>query len=301
MHYRTLFLSDCHLGSRGCRAEELADFLRHVRCERLYLVGDIVDMWRLRQKWYWPTEHNRVLQRLFHLARSGTEVIFIPGNHDESARQFLGADFGGIRVLPYAIHHTRGGRRLLVTHGDQFDLVVMHSRFISMIGAKAYEWLLWVNGGYNAVRRRFHLPQRSLSKAIKLRVKHACTFISKFEESLVQEAERRGFDGVVCGHIHQAEARPARGDSAIGYFNCGDWVEGCTAIVEDLSGELRLIDAERELRRHVRRSRRRAKTDAGVEAEARFRLPDELPPLATLISAQRVFAAKEDESQLTFW
>ena len=298
MHYRTLFLSDCHLGSRGCRAQELAAFLGHVRCERLYLVGDIVDMWRLRQKWYWPTEHNQVLQRLFHLARHGTEVIFIPGNHDESARQFLGADFGGIRVLPYAIHHTLGGQRLLVTHGDQFDLVVMHSRFISMIGAKAYEWLLWVNSGYNSVRRRFRLPQRSLSKAIKLRVKHACTFISNFEESLMQEARNRGFDGVVCGHIHQAEARAATSQAPVAYYNCGDWVEGCTAVVEDPDGAVRLIDAERTLKRHLRAVR--CFNGDGHQPETRWTPRDELPPLATLIAAERVFAVDADESRLTF-
>ena len=296
LRFRTVFLSDTHLGSRGCRATQLSRFLRRVECDRLYLVGDIVDMWRLRRKWYWPTEHNQVLRQLFALARSGTEVIFIPGNHDETARQFLNADFGGIRVLPYAIHHTATDRRLLVTHGDQFDLVVRHSRFISMIGAKAYEWLLRTNTVYNNVRIRLNLPQRSLSKAIKARVKSACMLISRFEESLMEDARQRGFHGVVCGHIHtpahlEPDAAALSADpQAVAYYNCGDWVEGASAIVEHHDGSIHLLDAE-------------AAFDVQPPRPAPRRgrpLEDVSLSLESLISAERIFAPRNDEAGLTF-
>ena len=293
-HHRTVFLSDCHLGSRGCRARELSRYLGQLRCDRLYLVGDIVDMWRLRQKWYWPQEHNQVLRQLFALAKDGTEVIFIPGNHDESARQFLHADFGGIKVLPYAIHHTADGRRLLVTHGDQFDLVVRHSRFVSMIGAKAYELLLRVNRVYNACRVRLSLPQRSLSKAIKARVKSACMLISRFEESVVDEARTRGFDGVVCGHIHTPAVVAPEDNRGIAYFNCGDWIEGATAIVEDRDGSMRLVDAAAMLERQP------VPTPMATDRLSADAPPVDAMSLAALISAERIFAPADDETAVTF-
>ena len=239
LDYRTVFISDTHLGSRGCQAAALSQFLKHVRCERLYLVGDIIDMWRLKQRWYWPGEHNSVLRRLLNHTKHHTDVIFVPGNHDEGARQFLHSDFGGIRVLPYAVHVTADGRKLLVIHGDQFDLVVKHSRFVSMLGGKAYEWLINFNRRYNAIRRRLGLPYRSISKSIKGRVKSACMFISKFEETLAYEARRRNLDGVVCGHIHEPAAQQ---DGPTHYFNCGDWVESCTALVEHHDGRMQVID-----------------------------------------------------------
>ena len=236
--YRSVWISDTHLGMRGCRAAELSRFLKHLRCENLYLVGDIIDMWRLRSKWCWPAAHNDVCRRLLNHARHGTRVVFVPGNHDEAMRQFTRMSFGGIDVQPLAVHVGADGRKLLVIHGDQFDLVVRHSRLVSMLGAWAYERLISVNGLYNGVRRRLNLPYRSLSQAIKLRVKSACTFISRFEEVLVREAQRRGFDGVVCGHIHKAEHR----EGPVAYYNCGDWVEGCTAVVEHLDGTMEVID-----------------------------------------------------------
>ncbi|MEO1235339.1 MAG: UDP-2,3-diacylglucosamine diphosphatase [Planctomycetota bacterium] len=244
LDYRTVFISDTHLGSRGCQADALSKFIKYVRCDRLYLVGDIVDMWRLKQRWYWPGEHNNVLRRILNQTKHHTDVVFVPGNHDEAARQFLHSDFGGIRVLPYAVHPTADGRRLLVIHGDQFDLVVKHSRFVSVLGGKAYEALIAFNRRYNAARRLLGLPYQSLSKSIKGKVKSACMFISKFEETLAHEAERRGLDGVVCGHIHEPAANlpdPEAGrDTA--YFNCGDWVESCTALVEHHDGRMEVID-----------------------------------------------------------
>ncbi|MEM7624611.1 MAG: UDP-2,3-diacylglucosamine diphosphatase [Planctomycetota bacterium] len=253
LDYRTVFISDTHLGSRGCQAAALSRFIKYVRCERLYLVGDIVDMWRLKQRWYWPGEHNNVLRRILNQTKHQTDVVFVPGNHDEGARQFLHSDFGGIRVLPYAVHVTADGRRLLVIHGDQFDLVVKHSRFVSVLGGKAYEGLIAFNRRYNTARRMVGLPYQSLSKTIKGKVKSACMFISKFEETLAHEAERRGLDGVVCGHIHEPAARepdPTAGagtnpDPATAYYNCGDWVESCTALVEHHDGRMEVIDGVR--------------------------------------------------------
>jgi UDP-2,3-diacylglucosamine pyrophosphatase LpxH len=248
LDYRTVFISDAHLGSRGCRAAALSRFIKYVRCERLYLVGDIVDMWRLKQKWYWPGEHNNVLRRILNQTKHHTDVVFVPGNHDEGARQFLHTDFGGIRILPYAIHITADGRKLLVIHGDQFDLIVKHSRFVSMLGGKAYEKLIAVNHRYNQARRLLGLPYQSLSKKIKGRVKSACMFISKFEETLAHEARRRGLDGVVCGHIHEPAAvpmdqqQPPNSAEQMQYFNCGDWIENCTALVEHHDGRMEVID-----------------------------------------------------------
>lgn len=242
LNYRTVFISDTHLGSRGCQAAALSKFLKYVRCERLYLVGDIVDMWRLKQRWYWPGEHNNVLRRILNQTKHQTDVIFVPGNHDEGARQFLHSDFGGIRVLPYAVHVTADGRRLLVIHGDQFDLVVKHSRFVSMLGGKAYDGLIRCNRPYNAARRTLGLPYQSLSKSIKGKVKSACMFISKFEDTLAHEAERRGLDGVVCGHIHEPAARETNPRQPTSYYNCGDWIENCSALVEHHDGRMEVID-----------------------------------------------------------
>ena len=239
MRYRTVWISDTHLGSRGCRAAELSRFLKHMRCDRLYLVGDIIDMWRLRQRWYWPGEHNDVIRRLLNQARHDCEVIFLPGNHDEAVRPFVNVNFGGIQTLPYAIHVTATGRKMLVIHGDQFDLIVKHSRMISMLGGKAYDGLVVFNRYYNMVRIALGFQYFSLSKSIKLKVKSACTFISRFEEALMHEATRRGLDGVICGHIHQAQAHET---GPVHYYNCGDWVESCTALVEHFDGRLEILE-----------------------------------------------------------
>ena len=236
---RTLFLSDCHLGSSGAQAEQLARALKHVECESMFLVGDIIDMWRLKQRWHWPDAHNSVIRRLLKMSHRGTLITYIPGNHDEFARPFCGLTFGGIRISMDAVHETADGRRLLVTHGDQFDLVVRNSRMLALAGSIGYELLLKINRAYNAMRRLFSLPYDSLSQAIKARVKQACTFISNFEGALVAEARRGGFDGVVCGHIHKVEQRMIDG---IDYYNCGDWVESCTMLVEHEDGRFEVID-----------------------------------------------------------
>jgi UDP-2,3-diacylglucosamine pyrophosphatase LpxH len=251
--YRTLFISDCHLGSGGAKAKELARFLKQVDCDTVYLVGDVIDMWRLRQRWYWPDTHNSVMRRLLKMSHKGTTIVYVPGNHDEAARPFCGLSFGGMQMAMTAVHLTADGRRLLVTHGDQFDLVVRNSRLLALAGTVGYEVLLKINGVYNFGRRLFGLPYDSLSQAIKARVKSACNFISNFEQALVAEARAGGFDGVVCGHIHKAEQRMI---GTLEYLNCGDWVESCTALVEHDDGRIELLDglaflAERDAARAI--------------------------------------------------
>lgn len=237
-HYRTIWLSDIHLGSPGCQADFLLEFLRVHRCETLYLVGDILDGWQLRKCWYWPQAHSDVVQKFLRMARKGTRVIYVPGNHDELSRQFIGLSFGGIQVLEDAVHTTSDGRRLLITHGDLFDGVMQHARWLARLGSWIYEWLLKLNRWLNAVRHRLGLPYWSMSQYLKHKAKHATSFIADFERVMSAEARRRGCHGVVCGHIHKAEIRTIDG---ILYCNDGDWVESMTALVESDAGELELI------------------------------------------------------------
>jgi UDP-2,3-diacylglucosamine pyrophosphatase LpxH len=236
--YRTIWISDFHLGTRGCNAEMLIDFLDHVDSDTMYLVGDIVDGWRLRRKFYWPAAHSDVVWRLLKRAGRGTRMIFIPGNHDEAFRQFCGLDFGGIAIRRNAIHETADGRRLLVLHGDEFDAITLAHRWLAHVGDKAYTLLMAANRGVNTFRRRFGMPYWSLSKHAKARVKNAVAFISRFEEIVAEAAGARGVDGVVCGHIHTAEAREIAG---ITYYNDGDWVESATALVEHLDGRMEIL------------------------------------------------------------
>ena len=237
--YRTVWISDVHLGTRGANAEMLVDFLRSVECQTLYLVGDILDGWRLRKGWYWPDSHNEVVRRVLKMAHRGTRVVLVAGNHDEMLRDYAGMSFGGVELALEATHVTADGRRLLVTHGDSFDGIVLYHRWLAFLGDAAYELLLRANILFNAVRRRFKLPYWSLSAYMKKRVKNAVQFISSYEEAVAHEALSRGFDGVVCGHIHCAEIREFGG---ITYYNDGDWVESCTALAEDARGVIRIID-----------------------------------------------------------
>jgi UDP-2,3-diacylglucosamine pyrophosphatase LpxH len=243
--FRTVFVSDLHLGFRGARAEEFAAFLKRVECERLYLVGDIVDMWVLRQRWRWPATHNQVARRLLKLAKRGTRVIYLPGNHDESLRPYAGIDLAGIRIASQAVHRLADGRRILVCHGDEYDLAVRHSRLLSMLGGLGYDYLVALNRAVNSARALVGLRRWSFSQAIKKKVKGACTFISRFEDALIDEARRRGLDGVVCGHIHdpRLETRP----DGLTYANCGDWIERASALVEHEDGRLEIVDVERML------------------------------------------------------
>ncbi|MCW5751965.1 MAG: UDP-2,3-diacylglucosamine diphosphatase [Alphaproteobacteria bacterium] len=236
--HRAIWISDIHLGTPGCKAELLLDFLRHNESEYLYLVGDIVDGWQIRRSWFWTQSHNDVVQKLLRKARKGTKVIYVPGNHDEVLRDYAGLQFGGIAVEREAVHVTADGRRFLVIHGDQFDGIVCHARWLATLGDRAYSLALALNHWFNLARRRLGLPYWSLSAYLKHKVKHAVEFISSFEQALAQEAARRGFQGVICGHIHHAEIRRI-GD--ITYCNDGDWVESCTALVESLDGELSIL------------------------------------------------------------
>ncbi len=239
--YRSVFISDTHLGTRGCRSDFLADFLRRTSCQHLFLVGDIIDGWRLRKSWYWDETHDEVLRQILRQARDGAEVIYIPGNHDEMFRGWLslGLEIGGIKLRAEATHMTVAGKRLLVVHGNSFDSVVRYAKCLALLGDHAYQIALILNRWFNAGRRRLGYPYWSLSAWLKSQVKEAVKAIDRFETALANEARHRGFDGVVCGHIHHAEMREVGG---VLYINDGDWVESCTALVEHHDGTLELID-----------------------------------------------------------
>jgi UDP-2,3-diacylglucosamine pyrophosphatase LpxH len=250
--YRTIWISDVHLGTKGCNAELLIDFLDHTDSETMYLVGDIIDGWRLKKKFYWPAAHNDIVWRIMKRARRGTRVVYIPGNHDEMFRQFTGLNFGGIAIRRAAFHDTADGRRLMVLHGDEFDAVMLSHRWLAFVGDHAYHLMMRLNVTVNAVRRWLGLPYWSLSKAAKHKVKNAVEFIGKYEEVVARAAGERGVDGVVCGHIHTAEFRSFRHNGrSIEYWNDGDWVEGCTALVEHHDGRMEILHWADEIRRRA--------------------------------------------------
>jgi UDP-2,3-diacylglucosamine pyrophosphatase LpxH len=235
---RTLFLSDIHLGTTGCQTAFLLEFLKRYEADTVYLVGDIIDGWRLRKGWYWPQGHNDVVQKLLRKVRKGAKLIYIPGNHDEFLREYAGGTFGGIEIHEHFVHHGADGARYLVIHGDVFDVVVVHARWLAYLGDWAYEAALKFGQAVSFVRRRMGLPYWSLSAWAKHRVKTAVNFIGSFENCLAEEARRTGANGVICGHIHHAAERQI-GD--IRYLNTGDWVESCTALVEHADGRMEII------------------------------------------------------------
>ncbi|NML06506.1 UDP-2,3-diacylglucosamine diphosphatase [Sphingomonas sp. G-3-2-10] len=237
-NYRTIWISDVHLGTRGCNAELLIDFLDHVDSDTMYLVGDIIDGWRLKKKLYWPETHNDIVWRVLKRAHRGTRIVYVPGNHDEMFRQFSGLHFGGVEIARTAIHETADGKRLLVLHGDEFDAIMLSHRWLAYLGDAAYEATMAASRWVNHVRRWMGLPYWSLSKYAKSKVKNAVSFISKFEEIVAREAGTRGVDGVVAGHIHAADMRSIQG---VEYYNDGDWVEGCTALVEHFDGRMEIL------------------------------------------------------------
>jgi UDP-2,3-diacylglucosamine pyrophosphatase LpxH len=236
--YRTIWISDTHLGTRNCKAEFLLDFLRSTESDTLYLVGDIIDGWAMKRSWYWVQSHNDVIQKILRKARKGTDVVFITGNHDEFLRQFGKLEFGRITMTPQAFHQTVDGKRLLVLHGDQFDNVMKYARWLALLGDQAYEFALWINRWFNHFRLKMGYPYWSLSAYLKHKVKNAVNFISSFEETVVRESKHANVDGVVCGHIHHAELRTIDG---VIYGNSGDWVESCTALVEHMDGRLEVL------------------------------------------------------------
>ena len=235
---RAVFISDLHLGTPGCQATALLEFLKAYPSDTLYLVGDIIDGWQLKRRWFWPQTHNDVVQKVLRRARKGCRVVFVPGNHDEFARGFVGHSFGGVEVLADAVHITADGRRLWVVHGDQFDGVVQCARWLAVVGDNLYEFTVRLNRHLNRLRARMGLPYWSLSAYLKQSVKKAINYVTSFEEAVAQEARRHGLDGVVCGHIHRAEMREIGG---VLYCNDGDWVESRTALVEHRDGRLEVV------------------------------------------------------------
>ncbi len=239
LRYRSIFISDTHLGFRGARADFLLDFLESVECETLYLVGDIIDIWEMRRRGLrWPDSHNAVIQNILNRARNGTRVVYIPGNHDEMMRDYAGMSIEGVDIRLRAIHACADGRRLLVLHGDEFDTVVQCSRLVAMLGNRMYAWLIRANHWINRVRQAFNRPYWSLAAHLKQRTKNVMQYIANYEEALVHEARQAGVDGLVCGHIHHAEITQRDG---ILYCNDGDWVESCTCLVESHQGHLELL------------------------------------------------------------
>ncbi len=236
---RTLFVSDLHLGTRGAQAEMFLDFLKHHQADTIYLVGDIVDCWRLKRGWYWPQSHNDVVQKLLRQSRKGVRIVYVPGNHDEVLRDYTGTHFGGIEVVHRAVHTTTEGKRFLIIHGDEFDVVVRYAKWLALLGDWAYVFALMLNTYFNVARRKLGFGYWSLSAWLKLKVKNAVNFIGEFENAVSDEARQSRVDGVICGHIHHASDRPI-GD--IRYLNCGDWVESCTGLVEHHDGRLEIID-----------------------------------------------------------
>ena len=238
LRLRSVFISDVHLGFKGCRAEFLLSFLRRVECEQIYLVGDIIDLWSLQRTFFWPQAHNDVIRTILGKAKHGTRVVYVPGNHDRSFRDHDGLTLGNVEIHKDVIHETADGRRFLVLHGDEFDSIVRASPLLESLGNHGYSAALRLNRYINAIRQQLGYPYWSLAGFLKHRVKNAVKFIANFERVLAVEARRRGLDGVICGHIHRAEISEIDG---ITYCNDGDWVESCTTLVEDFQGRLSLL------------------------------------------------------------
>lgn len=239
LDYRTVWISDIHLGSKGCKAEDLLEFLNSIQCETLYLVGDILDLWKFKSGFFWPRSHNAIVRKFIDLANSGTRVIYIPGNHDDLFRQYADINFNGIEIMLQAMHITRDGRKFLIMHGDEFDNIVRQHERLASIGATAYDILIVVNRWYNQIRKHLGYSYWSLSAYLKHKVKNAVNFINNFQHILSLEAQKQHVDGIICGHIHHADISAMENDKT--YCNTGDWVESCTALTEDKNGNLQII------------------------------------------------------------
>ena len=238
LRYRSIFISDVHLGYKGCRADSLSHFLKSVKCDYLYLVGDIVDVWSMKKSLFWPQEHNNVLRILLGKSKRGTKIIFIPGNHDEMFRDYDGHSFGNLHIHNQYVHTTADGQRLLLLHGDEFDSAVACSKLLAYIGTVIYDSMLWITVYINRYRRLFGWPHWSLATFVKTRLKNAMNYIESFESAAIHEAKCQGVDGVVCGHIHHASSKKI---GNFYYYNTGDWVEGSTALVENHNGKIELM------------------------------------------------------------
>jgi UDP-2,3-diacylglucosamine pyrophosphatase LpxH len=247
-YYRSVWISDTHLCSRDCRADTLLSFLKHTKCEYLYIVGDFIDVWQLKRRWFWLQEFNNVIHRVLSKARKGAKVVYIPGNHDEAFRDFCGMQFGGVRIERDCVHTTADGRRFLVLHGDEFDCVVQNNKWLAIVGSAAYDYLIYANRMLNYLRRRMGMPYWSLAHYVKTRVKNAVSYIGAFEDAVVHAARKEKVDGVICGHIHQPAMKDIQG---LQYCNTGDWVESCTALVEHTDGRLELIHWMAEINKQM--------------------------------------------------
>lgn len=243
-HYRTIWISDLHIGSTQCQADVLLDFLKYNDSDKLYLVGDIIDFWSLSKKMYWPASHNTVIQKLLRKARHGTQIIYVPGNHDENVRDYDNHIFGDIVVKNSDVHVTAEGKKFLIVHGDEYDTIAKYHSWVAKLGSTGYDFLIDVNRVLRFFRRLFGLQSNfSLAAYVKFKVKNAVQFISDYEQSIVNTLKNEGLDGVICGHIHHAEIKQI--DDFL-YVNTGDFVESCTAIVELNNGSLQLIHWQKQ-------------------------------------------------------
>ncbi|MBQ4879414.1 UDP-2,3-diacylglucosamine diphosphatase [Pseudoalteromonas luteoviolacea] len=237
-YYPSIWISDVHLGYKDCKAEFLLDFLNCTRCDTLYLVGDIVDLWSLKRQFYWHPSHYQVLECIQKKAESGTRVIYIPGNHDETFRNYVDMTLFNVEVHHTYVHTTSAGKRFLLLHGDDFDSATRYNKLISIIGDQAYDFLLFLNRWTNRVRKLYGGHYWSLASWLKNRVHKARAAIAAFEQAAVHEAKKQGMDGIICGHIHQPRINVTDG---IVYCNDGDWIENCTALVENEQGRIELL------------------------------------------------------------
>ncbi len=238
-NYRSIWISDFHLGTRGCQSELLLEFIKHTQSEKLYLVGDIIDGWALKNTWYWPQSHNDVVQKILRKARHGAEVFYISGNHDEVMRGFVPVNFGGVSILNQIIHETVDKKKYLVVHGDQFDGIIQCAKWLAMLGSITYDFLIYFNRYINFFRKKLGYEYWSLSNYLKFTVKNAVKFVSEYEKLVCNYAKQFKVEGIICGHIHHANMQSMNG---IHYINDGDWVESCTALVEHFDGKLELIN-----------------------------------------------------------
>lgn len=237
-HHRSIWISDVHLGTSSAKAEQLCDFLKYNSCDTLYLVGDIIDGWRMKKRAYWPQQHINVIRRILTRAKRGTNIVYVTGNHDEFLRRYSGMTFGNIHLVDEYIHHAPNGKQYWVVHGDAFDALVFNRKWLAIMGDVAYDSMFKVNVWFNRVRSALGMEYWSLSSYLKNKVRNAFSIISNYEATLVQECVKRELDGVICGHIHHPEVKEIGG---VQYGNCGDWVESCSALVEDQQGELKII------------------------------------------------------------
>jgi UDP-2,3-diacylglucosamine pyrophosphatase LpxH len=238
-NYRSIWISDFHLGTRGCQSELLLEFIKHTQSEKLYLVGDIIDGWALKNTWHWPQSHNDVVQKILRKARHGTEVFYLSGNHDEVTRGFAPVNFGGVSILNQIIHETVDKKKYLVVHGDQFDGIIQCAKWLAMLGSITYDFLIYFNRYINFFRKKLGYEYWSLSNYLKFTVKNAVKFVSEYEKLVCNYAKQFKVDGIICGHIHHANMQYM---NEIHYINDGDWVESCTALVEHFDGKLELIN-----------------------------------------------------------